>query len=75
MNPKKLAWDFSYHKPDAEKQLCHENVRNQCKDLAQVLNQHVPDSREKSLAITKLEEVLLWANAAIARNPRPDDAN
>lgn len=27
-----------------------------------------PDSREKSLALTKLEEVVMHANSAIARN-------
>jgi hypothetical protein len=33
-----------------------------------------PPSRELSLALTKVEEALFWANAAIARNekdPRP----
>ena len=28
----------------------------------------LPESREKSLAYTALEESLMWANAAIARN-------
>lgn len=27
-----------------------------------------PDSREKSLALTHLEDAVMWANAAIARN-------
>ena len=27
-----------------------------------------PDSRELSVALTKLEEAVMWANAAIARN-------
>lgn len=27
-----------------------------------------PDSRERSLALTKIEEAVMWANAAIARN-------
>jgi hypothetical protein len=32
-----------------------------------MLNELVPDSREKSLAITHLEEAVMWANAGIAR--------
>ncbi|WP_459213736.1 Acb2/Tad1 domain-containing protein [Paenibacillus macerans] len=28
----------------------------------------VPNSREKSLAMTKLEQSVFWANAGIARN-------
>lgn len=28
----------------------------------------LPDSREKSLSITKLEECMMWANACVARN-------
>lgn len=38
------------------------------KDLAYVINATCPDGREKSLAMTKLEEAAMWANAAIARN-------
>jgi len=29
--------------------------------------QVAPDSRERSLALTKIEEAVFWANAAIAR--------
>lgn len=29
----------------------------------------IPNSREKSLAVTKLEEVVMWANKGISRNP------
>lgn len=30
----------------------------------------VPESREKSLAVTHLEETIMWANATIARRER-----
>jgi hypothetical protein len=33
-----------------------------------LINDLCPESREKSLAITNLEQAVMWANAAIARN-------
>lgn len=42
-------------------------VREGCKFLADILNQACPDGREKSLALTNLEQVMFWANASIAR--------
>lgn len=60
---------FDYHVPNTAKvREAHESVRFGCKNLANFLSQRLPEGREKALAITKLEEVLLWANAAIARN-------
>ncbi len=46
----------------------HEDIRNRCLQLAIDLNGRIPEGREKALAITKLEEVMMWANAGIARN-------
>ena len=37
-----------------------------------MLDEYCPESREKSLAVTKLEEVVFWSNAAIAREEKPD---
>lgn len=60
---------FSFHPADTRaKQDEHQSVRGSCKTLADYLNTILPEGREKSLAITKLEEVMMWSNAAIARN-------
>jgi len=45
-----------------------DTVRGGALGLAQFIDEEVPQSREQSLALTKLEEVVFWANAAIARN-------
>jgi len=37
-------------------------------DLADNVNGYFADSREKSLALTKIEEALFWVNAIIERN-------
>ncbi|NYI06059.1 Acb2/Tad1 domain-containing protein [Allostreptomyces psammosilenae] len=50
-----------------EKRDEHTSARQSCRALADHLNELLPDGREKRLAITKLEEVLFWANAALAR--------
>ena len=63
-----LKHRFNYHKPTGNKAVYHQEIRNGCLDLALLINQKCPDSREQSLAITKLEEVMMWAMAAIARN-------
>lgn len=66
---------FDYHPPSPEAADTHASVRWVIKDVAIYLLGLMPESREASLAITKLEEALFWANAAIARNqPKPEDA-
>jgi len=59
---------FIYHKPDEEKAKKHEEVRSSLLELALKLEEALPTGREKALVMTKLEEAMFWANAAIARN-------
>lgn len=56
---------FVYQKPTEEQVRRIERVRLMCDHLHEVLLQAVLPSRERSLAITKLEEVSMWANKAI----------
>lgn len=58
----------SYHPPTPEKIKKHELVRELVKDAMTKLSENLPQGREASVALTKLEEVMYWANAAIARN-------
>lgn len=62
-----LEHRFAYHRPDADRAQQHADVRTQIFDLADWLNDVLPAGREKALVITKLEEAMFWANAAIAR--------
>jgi hypothetical protein len=59
---------FNYHAPSGDSVVRHEMIRSDCRALAHRLNADLPASREKALALTKLEEAMFWANAAIARN-------
>jgi hypothetical protein len=61
---------FDFHPATTEeKKNDHSSVRQACAGLAEYLNVRLPEGREKALAITKLEEAMFWANAAIARPP------
>lgn len=59
---------FTYHPPKEGQPKKYEDIRGTGLIFADVINELCPDSREKSLAITKLEECVMWANAAIARH-------
>lgn len=58
---------FIYHKPTEEKATKFPIIRDKAKELAYILEDLCPNGREKSLALTKLEEVVMWANAGISR--------
>jgi hypothetical protein len=64
-----LETRFTYHAPQGTAPERFVTIRDTAHTLAKVVNQLCPEGREKSLAITKLEEVVMWANAAVARNP------
>jgi hypothetical protein len=59
---------FTYHAPKPGQPERYEKLRSEAKELAKLINLDVPESREKSIAMTKLEETIMWANAGIARN-------
>lgn len=59
---------FTYHAPRQGQPEIYTAIREQAKQLAMTFASECPPSREQSLAFTKLEEAVFWANAAIARN-------
>lgn len=60
--------NFTYHSPKGDQAERYERLRDDAKQLAYLIKELCPDSRERSLAFTKLEEAVMWANASIARN-------
>jgi hypothetical protein len=68
MQGEDIANRFQFHPAGTEqRQGDHNSVRLMCISLAYDLNDLLPEGREKSLAITNLEQVMFWANAAVAR--------
>jgi hypothetical protein len=62
-----LRGRFQGHALDDERGAAVMEVRDLCLDLALRLNDLAPDGREKSVAVTHLEDVMHWGNKAIAR--------
>lgn len=70
---------FMYHAPRPEREIvpglskmadedAYDQIRDRAKALAYDVLGACPESRERSLALTKLEECVMWANASIARS-------
>ena len=63
-----LSKRYTYHPPKENQPQKYRNIRDNARAFAELIDAMCPDSREKSLAITALEEAVMWANASIARN-------
>lgn len=59
---------YTYHTPRGSQHERYTAIRAKAKELAELFEDCCPDSREKSLAHTNLEQAVMWANASIARN-------
>jgi len=59
---------FTYHKPKDDQPARYEKIRADAKLLAKTIEAMTPQSREQSLALTNLQQSVMWANAAIAIN-------
>ena len=65
MAPSTAPFDpFDYHTPSPHQRETIETFRATAKSFRALLEQALPPSRERSLAVTKLEEALMWANKA-----------
>jgi hypothetical protein len=60
--------NFSYHPPKDDQPERYITLRDKAKELAFMIIDLTPKSREQSLALTHLEISIMQANAAIARN-------
>ena len=59
---------FSYHSPKEGQPQKYTAIREKAKELAHMIDELCPNSREKSVAMTNLETAVMWANASVARN-------
>lgn len=66
---KRLEQDYTYIQPKGDQSERYLSIRAKAKELATLIMELTPPSREQSLALTALSsDVVMNANAAIARN-------
>lgn len=71
--PESLANQFKHHSPQSPTTTSiYEAVRTGALHYADLINELVPDCNEKDEAINRLNEVMFWANAGVARNENKD---
>lgn len=68
-----LRHRFQFHPADSQNRKdAHQRVRDTLLEAADTIVEVTgAPGREQSLAVTKLEEAMFWANAAIARGDGP----
>jgi len=64
---KMLANNFKYHPPVGNQAKRYEALREKALELATLIYLTSPENREQSLAITNIEQAVMWVNAAISR--------
>lgn len=63
-----IANNYKYHMPNEETKKLYPKIRAKGKEFAELIDSNVPPCRELAIAQTKIEEAIMWANAAVARN-------
>lgn len=61
-----MSETFKHHEFDDDQIETSELIRDSAEELEATIAMWCVPSREKSLALTKLEECVMWANKAIA---------
>lgn len=67
-NPEEVRDRFAFHPANDVTGPLHGAVRQVFAETANKVLEFTPASREQSLALTALQEAMMWCNAAIACN-------
>lgn len=63
---------FSYQKPFGDQPQRYEAIRAKAKEFAHMIDANCPESTEKTLALRKLQEAVMFSNASIAIHEREE---
>ena len=58
---------FTYHTPKPGQPEVYQRIRDKAKELAYIIDEVCGPTRERALAMTNLEQAVMWANAGVAR--------
>lgn len=64
---------FTYHRPTGDQPQRYEQLRAKAKELAFLIRDLCPATPERTEAINRLRESIMWANASIALS-KPGEA-
>jgi len=71
---RELEVRFQHHPPHGDQAERYWLIRDSARKFGEFLCRACPSCRETSVALTKLDEVVMFANAAIARREPHSDA-
>jgi hypothetical protein len=72
MTNEQISNTFTHHSPFGDQAQRYERIRAKARELATEFQACIPPSREASLAFTNLQQAVMWANASIAINEKPE---
>lgn len=64
----KLRKSFSYHPPKGDQTERFVKLREKALELAEMVVQTCPHSREASMSLRRIEESVMWATSAISQH-------
>ena len=64
---KELEDRLTFKQLNENQKLRCEKIRQKLLDILRYIDGNCPNGREKSLALTKLEECMMWSNKSISR--------
>ena len=69
--PSEVRRRFEFHPATEQTGPLHDLIRREHLALAKVIAETVPPGRHQSLALTALQEAMMWSNAGIACDSKP----